>query len=106
MDPSLYVVETFAPHLHTLFQVEVAPATFLPFELVEVERGPTHPRAISFSLLFRGPADPVYAQRLYHMTHAALGDMDFFLVPLGRDEKGVSYQAVFNRLKDASPPRV
>lgn len=105
MDPSLYVVETFAPHLHSIFQVEVAPGTSLPFELTAVERGPDHPRVLMFSLMFRGPADPVYPQRVYRLQHAALGEMDFFLVPVARQEKGVDYQAVFNRmLKAASAP--
>ena len=103
MDPSRYVVETFAPHLHSLFQVEVAAGTSLPFELTEVQRGPSHPRVLMFWLIFRGPADPVYPQRIYRLQHAALGEMDFFLVPMGRDQKGVTYQAVFNRMIDAAP---
>ncbi|HYX70549.1 MAG TPA: hypothetical protein VE825_15550 [Terriglobales bacterium] len=103
MDPSLYVVETFAPHLHSVFQVEVAPGTSLPFELTEVEPGPAHPRMLMFSLMFRGPADPVYPQGIYPMQHAALGKMDFFLVPVARQETGVQYQAVFNRMIKAAP---
>ena len=103
MDPSRFVIETFAPHLHSVFQVEVEPGTFLPFELTEVERGPAHPRVLMFSLMFRGPADPVYPQRVYRLRHAVLEEMDLFLVPVGRQEKGVNYQAVFNRMIEAAP---
>ncbi len=105
MDPSSYVIETFAPHVHSVFQVEVAPGTVLPFELLAVEPGPVHPQALMFSLMFRGPREPVYPQHIYRVTHAALGEMDLFLVPVGRDQNGVSYQAVFNRMiKDAPAP--
>lgn len=106
MDPSLYVVETFTPHLHTAFEVEVEPGVFQPFELTEVERGPANPRARQFWLMFRGPREPLYPQHLYRLKHPALGEMDFFLAPVGRDDQSVIYQAVFNRmLKDAPAPR-
>ena len=103
MDASLYTVETFAPHLNTAFRVEVAPGSFLPFELIQVERGPEHPRVMMFWLMFRGPADPVYPQRIYHIQHAALGEMDLFLVAVGNAGNGVQYQAVFNRMIQDAP---
>lgn len=105
MDPSLYAVETFTPHLNSVFEVEVEPGTSLPFRLTQAERGPAHPKAAMFWLMFRGPAEPVLPQRTYHLKHAVLGEMDFFLVPVGRDENGVNYQAAFNRLiKDVPAP--
>jgi hypothetical protein len=48
-----------------------------------------------FSLMFRGPADPVLPQRIYRLDHDALGPLEIFLVPVGRDEAGTGYQAVF-----------
>ena len=105
MDPSLYLVETFAPHLHTIFEAEVEPGTSLSLELIQVERGPAHPRALMFWLLFRGPGAPLLPQSIYHLQHAALGELDLFLVPVGRDDQGISYQAVFNRVIQDAPPR-
>jgi hypothetical protein len=32
------------------------------------------------------------------MKHEAIGDFELFLVPIGRDETGTFYEAVFNRL--------
>jgi hypothetical protein len=32
------------------------------------------------------------------MKHDSIGDFDLFLVPIGRDESGTFYEAVFNRL--------
>lgn len=48
-----------------------------------------------FSLIFRGPADGVLPQGTYPLTHPELGEQLIFLVPIGRDGDGVSYEAVF-----------
>jgi hypothetical protein len=48
-----------------------------------------------FSIVFRGPADPVFPQRIYRVEHAALDAMDVFLVPIGPDAVGMRYEAVF-----------
>lgn len=49
-----------------------------------------------FRLEFRGPVDPVLAQRIYALAHPTLGTHDVFLVPVARDEEGTRYEAVFN----------
>lgn len=56
------------------------------------------PRQERFSILFRGPAAPAFGQGLYRMSHEVMGEFDLFLVPVGRAQDGVSYEAVFNRL--------
>jgi hypothetical protein len=48
-----------------------------------------------FSLVFRGPLAPVMPQRIYRVEHAGLGALDIFLVPIGRDQDGVRYEAIF-----------
>ncbi|HBZ70345.1 MAG TPA: hypothetical protein DEP35_11690 [Deltaproteobacteria bacterium] len=48
-----------------------------------------------FSLEFRGPHAPVLPQRICRLEHPALGVLEIFLVPLGREEGGVRYEAVF-----------
>ena len=50
----------------------------------------------SFSLLFHVPRQWRYPQRIYHLCHPQLGDLDVFLVPLGQDEKGMRLEAIFN----------
>ena len=50
---------------------------------------------VPFSLVFRGPVDPVLPQRTYPLRHAELGAFELFLVPVGRDATGTSYEAVF-----------
>ena len=48
-----------------------------------------------FSLIFRGPCDPILPQKTYPMTHPELGRFDLFVVPVGRDQAGTRYEAVF-----------
>jgi len=49
-----------------------------------------------FSLLFRGPLQPVLPQQTYRVSGAALPAMDIFLVPVGAAPDGVRYEAVFS----------
>jgi hypothetical protein len=69
----------------TLAEARLLPARFAP----EGVRPP-------FSLIFLGPDENVLPQKLYRLRHEDLGEVTIFLVPVGRDAKGVSYQAVFN----------
>ena len=48
-----------------------------------------------FSLVFRGPAEPVLPQRIYRVEHEDLGALELFLVPIGRDAESVRYEAIF-----------
>jgi hypothetical protein len=48
-----------------------------------------------FSLHLRGPRTPALPQRIYRLEHAQLGALDLFLVPIGRDGSGMTYEAVF-----------
>jgi hypothetical protein len=49
-----------------------------------------------FSLIFIGPGDAILTQQLYRLTNKEIGEVYIFLVPVGKDERGVSYQAIFN----------
>ena len=48
-----------------------------------------------FSLTFLGPRDPVLPQMIYRLENPRVGVLEIFLVPIGRDERGVSYEAIF-----------
>jgi hypothetical protein len=71
----------------------------LLLELLRVDAAPTRdrvPRARApFSAVFLGPAEPVLPQQIYRLENATLGCLEIFLVPIGRDERGVRYEAVF-----------
>ena len=59
-----------------------------------VPRNDAHERA-PFSIVFRGPLEPVLPQRIYRFEHDELGSFELFIVPIGPDESGMQYQAVF-----------
>ena len=99
MDPSLYLVETFEPHVGSDFTATVADDQHVRLHLTEVRSGQSNERLLQFALLFRGPLEPALPQRTYHLEHQQLGEMDFFLVPIGRDAEGMEYQAVFSRFR-------
>jgi hypothetical protein len=69
--------------------------------LIGVEKLPRDPRAKEqdgdrpFSLLFRGPHDPVLTQGMHDLENEALPLRGLFLVPVGREEDGYRYEAVF-----------
>jgi len=57
--------------------------------------GPDGLERMQFSLVFRGPATQALPQGTYQVTHAELGELDLFLVPLGPDAEEMRYEAAF-----------
>ena len=57
--------------------------------------GPDGQQRNQFSLVFRGPMQPVLPQSIVGVDHADLGHHDLFVVPIGPDGSGMRYQAVF-----------
>jgi hypothetical protein len=48
-----------------------------------------------FSLVFRGPAEPILAQQIHPLAHSSIGSIEIFLVPLGPTKGGMKYEAIF-----------
>lgn len=93
----------FSPHVDTVFVLGSGTAPGLPVRLVEaVALGssgarPAHLAARTpFSLVFRAPAGTDLSQQIYRLHHESLGDLEVFLVPIGRDQDGLKLEAVFN----------
>ena len=59
------------------------------------ERGGAARTGGSFRLEFRGPREPLLPQGIYRVRADNL-DAEIFLVPVGRDEQGSLYEAIFN----------
>jgi Domain of unknown function (DUF6916) len=87
----------FTECLNTSFQIEVPGAEPMTVELFEVEELNYSSRLEQFSVLFRGPKNPYLPQAIYSLEHPKLGKFPLFIVPIGPDEQGMCYQAVFNR---------
>ena len=85
----------FAGCMGTTFRVHASEEGREAVTLIEVkELGSSGPRE-QFSLVFRGGQGDHLPQRTYRMEHEELGRMDLFLVPIGPDDEGMRYQAVF-----------
>jgi hypothetical protein len=99
VDVSLLTVSHFEPHIGSNFRLHADDV--LEVELVEADdvggRSGVTPEGsrAPFSVVFPGPRDPVLPQRIYRLEHDELGTLDLFLVPIGRDDSGVRYEAVF-----------
>lgn len=94
---------TFADRIGQTFLMSAASDGSLPLALVEARSlASTGTRAEAslrarepFSLIFRGPAEPIMPQRIYTLTHDSLGRLELFLVPVGLDQGHMLYQAIF-----------
>jgi L-ascorbate metabolism protein UlaG (beta-lactamase superfamily) len=88
--------EAFKENLNTRFRVSLGDANTTELELIEVLGTISTPRQEQFSIFFRGTPDYLLPQSTYQMEHEKLGEIDIFLVPVGREQDGFRYEAVFN----------
>jgi len=99
----------FQGALDTPFEIRPLEGTAAPIAArlaeVKVMRAPRD--CEQFSVLFIGPVAPAHAQGTYRFVHAALGEMDLFMVPLGPGRTGMQYEVciVHDRRDIVSPPR-
>jgi hypothetical protein len=95
--------ESFLEHLNTKFRVKLESNEQVELELVEVAVRKIEPNEQAgmerFSAFFYGPANFFLAQQTYELVHPGMGEMYIFLVPIGQDQRGIKYEAVFNRFK-------
>jgi hypothetical protein len=94
--------ESFAQVVGETFALDAGDAGRLELELLESRlHDPDAPAADAsgkrapFSVLFRGPVEPVLPQRIYHLEHSSVGAIEIFIVPVARDVSGTTYEAVF-----------
>jgi len=91
--------DDFAPHLGTAFALADGDDA-IALTLAEIQ--PLASRALGdtgrqpFSLLFKADGPTILMQRTYRLAHPVMGALEIFLVPVARDDKGVSYEALFN----------
>ena len=92
-----FTLATFKERVGDTFRVSES-AGVLELELIEATAGIARPHAggrVPFSILFRGPLEPVLPQGIYPFEHDQLGAFELFIVPLGPDEDSMQYEAVF-----------
>lgn len=97
--------EEFSQHINTKFRLNLDTPPPIELNLVEVKgyekkSEPGEQGGMErFSLFFTGPGDIYLPQKAYALEHDQMGALDIFLVPIGRDDRGYCYEAVFNYYK-------
>lgn len=97
-------IELFRPHEGTSFTIRNGSEAASQLELIEVkslkiedDNRDSQFRAEPFRLTFRSPKKTeYYEQQMFKLSHEVLGELDMFLVPIGPDDEGMLYEAVFN----------
>ncbi len=90
---------TFSNGIGTPFRLDAGEASGLELTLIEAEatRLGFRPDGSSpFSLIFRGPMQPILPQKIHRLDHEILGVLELFMVPIGPDQTGMCYQVIFN----------
>lgn len=90
-----FTIDTFSSLRGNTFVMHLDASSILSLELLQVEPTASLHNGRPFSLVFRGPRTPVMMQRIYALDHETLGSFDLFLVPIGPDEQGMRYEAIF-----------
>ncbi len=104
MDIATVTSAEFAPHVGDTFASTLLDGTELELKLTECNDLPASPRMTQgFALLFRETSHPAYDQQIHALRHTQLGEFQIFLVPVGQDERGTQYEAVFSRTPSATP---
>ena len=99
MDIALLTLNDFDTLINTVFTFRISDEILLNAELIEVtklnnysplERNP-------FSIVFRTEQkNEYYQQGIFTILHPEKGDLQLFLSPLGFDDIGMKYEAVFS----------
>jgi hypothetical protein len=92
----------FLENLQSTFRLTVDGSDWLELTLVEVSERKLAKRQEIFSIEFLCRSAAVLPQRMYRIEHESMGQFDLFLVPVRKDDQGVYYEAVFNRLFEDS----
>lgn len=98
--PDVLTADHFRPAVGQAFTLDGSQGGDLVLELAGVraladETAPDPDRRAPFALDFRGPPDPVLPQAIYRLRNDGLGPLDIFIVPVGRDDGGTDYEAIF-----------
>jgi hypothetical protein len=93
--------DRFQEQIGNSYEVEIGQATTLTLTLREARplsadsRSPDSSRN-PFSLIFKGPVEPIVPQGIYRFRRDTSDSMEIFIVPIGPDEDGMKYEAIFS----------
>jgi hypothetical protein len=90
--------EGFSRQLNTRFRIRLNEADTIEAELTYVSEHLLSPRQERFSIIFRTSNEVFLGQGQRPFEHDQMGNFELFIVPIGRDDEGTDYEAVFNHL--------
>lgn len=87
--------------LHETFDVSATDSSSQQqLTLVELRNRPAPAGYEQFALQFLGPVEPILPQGIYRFAHRALGELQLFMVPVGKNADGVQYEVCISRTCD------
>jgi hypothetical protein len=96
--PAVLEQAEFAKHLHTKFRIRINESESVEAELADVSDLRLSERQERFAVVFRTSNETFLGQGTRDVEHDQMGEFTLFLVPVGRDEEGIEYEACFNRM--------
>jgi hypothetical protein len=93
----IFTLEAFTPRVGAAFRIAVGDGTHLDVRLTTVEplASAAGGSRTPFALTFHGPREIVLPQQTYRIESEGMEPMDVFLVPIGPDQHGMAYEAIF-----------
>jgi hypothetical protein len=99
-DPQDFIHHSdFIPYQNQFFTIDFTTEVSLPAELIQVKEYETYSpiERKPFTLMFRtAQKSEYYEQAICILHHPEKGKIPVFLVPLGPDQDGMRYEAVFS----------
>jgi hypothetical protein len=92
--------DDYAACVNMDFIVDLSPEQKVTMKLSEVTELKERFSQQTFSLIFHAPETTPIEQGQFTVHNEKLGDIDLFMVPIGKDKRGVMFQSLFNRLID------
>lgn len=93
------IADHFLPYVGDTFVIISYADHRINFTLQEVNNSKNQSTAFKrqpFSLLFSGPVQPSLPQATYQFNHSVLGVMEIFIVPVGKDQESIFYEAIYS----------
>lgn len=103
--PTRLTRDLFTPHLNSQFRIRVEERT-VKVQLIKISdekaagiiEGVEIAGKEAFSLVFLGMGPTSLEQQTYEVEHDAMGKLNLFLVPVGRNTGTQHYEAAFTRI--------
>lgn len=88
--------DDFAAAINSSFRAHLSDGSSIDLTLSNLDEVASNDLQETFALHFVAPSTAPRTQGTYRLEHGELGKMELFLVPIGLNENGLLYEAVFN----------